>query len=124
MATTMATTFVAPLVTGSSVASASGLYSNSATDTPGIDPDTYSCSQPGYIDFEGLANGYDLSAGAFGGVQFTTTGGYTWAVGTWSSGLYNGKYPSGAYTSQGNAWAWLGTGEGAGKITFLNGPVD
>ena len=63
-------------------------------------------------------------SGAVGGVQFTTTGGYTWVVGTWSSGLYNGKYPNGDYTSQGNGWAWLGTSEGAGQITFLNGPVD
>jgi len=94
-----------------------------ATDTPGIDPDAYACGEPGYIDFEGLPDGYDLSASAVGGVQFTTTGGYTWLVGNFATGAYNGKYPNGAYGSQGTNWAWLGPDEGAGRIDFLTGPA-
>ncbi len=93
------------------------------TDTPGIDPDTYSCSQPGYIDFENLPDGTDLSANSIDGVQFTTTNGYTWLVGDFATGNYNGKYPAGDYTSQGTHWAWLGPDEGAGRIDFVGGPV-
>jgi RHS repeat-associated protein len=96
---------------------------NTATDTPGIDPDAYTCDEPGYINFEGLPDGYDLSASAVGGVQFTTTGGYTWRVGDFSTGSYNGKYPNGAYTSEGSNWAWLGENQGAGRIDFVNGPA-
>jgi RHS repeat-associated protein len=95
----------------------------SAIDTPGVDPEAYTCDQPGYIDFEGLPNHYDLSAGAIGGVEFTTTDGYTWEVGDFSSGEYNGKYPEGAYTSKGTNWAWLGVEAGEGRMTFANGPA-
>jgi len=96
---------------------------DSATDTPGIEPESYTCNQPGYIDFEGLPDHYDLSASAIGGVQFTTTNGYTWEVGDFASREYDGKYPEGDYTSQGTNWAWLGPEEGAGRIDFVNGPA-
>ncbi len=108
------------VVTATTGATADG---GSATDTPGIDPETYTCNQSGYIDFEGLPNHYDLSANAIGGVEFTTTNGYTWEVGDFDSGEYNGKYPDGDYTSQGSNWAWLGVEEGAGRMTFVNGPT-
>ncbi len=103
------------------MASADPPSGNTATDTSGINPDTYGCSQPTNIDFENLPDGTNLSAGSIGGIQFTTTGGYTWLVGDFSTGLYNGKYPSGAYTSQGTHWAWLGETEGAGRIDFIGG---
>src|SRR3954468_799552 len=63
------------------------------TDTAGVDPDSYSCSQPGYIDFENYADGFNLSENAINGIQFTTTNGYTWLVGDFATGSYNGKYP-------------------------------
>ncbi|HEX8093477.1 GDSL-type esterase/lipase family protein [Jatrophihabitans sp.] len=85
------------------------------------DPDQYSCSQRGYIDFEQFPDGTNLSSTTFTGVQFTTTGGYTWQVGDFATGAYNGKYPNGAYTSQGTHWAWLGTAQGAGRIDLIEG---
>ncbi len=94
-----------------------------ATDTSGIDPDSYSCNQPDYIDFENYPDGYNLSAATIQGIQFTTTNGYTWLVGDFATGMYNGKYPSGGYTSQGTHWAWLGPDESAGRIDFLDGPA-
>lgn len=96
---------------------------DSATDTMGVDPDASTCDESGYINFEGLPNHYDLSASAIGGVEFTTTNGYTWEVGDFESGEYNGKFPEGDYTSQGSNWAWLGEEEGAGRMTFVNGPA-
>ncbi len=87
------------------------------------DPDAYSCNQSGFIGFEEFADGTNLSENSIGGVQFTTTGGYTWRVGDFATGQYNGKYPNGAYTSQGTHWAWLGTSQGAGRIDFVNGPA-
>lgn len=76
---------------------------------------------PGFIDFEGLSEGEVLGE-VIPGVKFTTTDGQDWLVGTWSSNEYNGKYPSGGvYTSQGDAWAWLGAAQGAGIIRFTKG---
>jgi hypothetical protein len=89
------------------------------TDIP--NPDSYTCGLSGSIDFERYTDGTPLSNGAINGVQFTTTGGYTWVVGDWTTGNYNGKYPTGAYTSQGERWAWLGTQQGAGRIDFASG---
>src|SRR5437773_12366290 len=62
---------------------------------------------PGFVDLEGLPEGQVLGE-VIPGVKFTTTAGQDWLVGRWSSHNYNGKYPSGDYTSQGDAWAWLG----------------
>jgi hypothetical protein len=87
-----------------------------------VDPDTYTCPYPGYVDFERFADKTDLSAEAFPGIEFTTTGGFTWRVGDWDTGQYNGKYPgNGRYTSQGTHWAWLGTEQGAGRIDLTLG---
>lgn len=87
------------------------------------DPDAYSCSQSGYVDFEEFDNGVNLSSGTIAGMQFTTTNGYSWLVGDFATGNYNGKYPNGGYTSQGTHWAWLGITQGAGKIDFPEGPA-
>jgi lysophospholipase L1-like esterase len=94
---------------------------NSATDVP--DPDGYICNQPGYVNFEELADATDLSADTIQGVKFTTTNGFTWKVGDFSTGSYNGRYPNGAYMSQGTHWAWLGQTQGAGRIDFTEGPA-
>jgi hypothetical protein len=75
------------------------------------------------VDFEAFPNGTNLSSGTIAGVQFTTTSGYTWLVGDFDTGLYNGKYPSGAYTSDGTHWAWLGVSQGSGRIDFPRGPA-
>lgn len=94
---------------------------NSVTVIP--NPDAYVCSESGYIGFEDLADGTNLSSGAIGGVQFTTTAGFSWLVGDFAAGGYNGKYPNGGYTSHGTHWAWLGVNQGAGRIDFVNGPA-
>lgn len=86
-------------------------------------PDAYTCSLPGYIGFEDLADQTNLSSGAIGGVQFTTTAGFSWLVGDFATNLYNGKYPNGSYTSHGTHWAWLGVNQGSGRIDFVNGPA-
>jgi len=76
---------------------------------------------PGFIDFEGMAEGQVLGE-VIPGVKFITTEGEDWRVGRWSSGNWNGKYPTnGQYTSQGDCWGWLGTSQGAGKIVFTQG---
>jgi hypothetical protein len=92
-----------------------------ATVSAGIDPDTYACNRSGYIDFENFSDATNLSALTFPGVQFSTTNGYTWLVGDFATGSYNGKYPNGSYTSQGSRWAWLGESAGAGRIDFVRG---
>ena len=92
-----------------------------ANDIP--DPDAYSCLQPGYVDFEDFPDQTNLSSGTIAGMQFTTTNGYSWLVGDFDSGSYNGKYPYGSYMSQGTHWAWLGVIQGAGRIDFPKGPA-
>jgi hypothetical protein len=97
-----------------------GALSTAATTT---DPDSYVCQERGYVDFESFADKADLSATTIPGVHFTTTDGYTWLVGDFVSGAYNGKYPTGSYTSQGSHWAWLGENEGRGRIDLTDGPA-
>lgn len=87
------------------------------------DPDAYTCSRPAFISFESLPDDTNLSAGAIAGVQFTTTDGFTWRVGDFATGQYNGKYPGGEYTSHGTHWAWLGPEHGVGRIDFVSGPA-
>src|SRR4051794_30250217 len=82
----------------------------------GVPPDTYACDQSNFLDFEEFADGANLSATTFPGVHFTTTNATDWVVGDFASGSYNGKYPSGSYTSRGTHWAWLGTSQGRGRI--------
>ncbi|WP_199921516.1 PKD domain-containing protein [Intrasporangium calvum] len=110
----LAATSAVAVPTAASAASSVTVISN---------PDAYVCSETGYIGFEDLTDLTNLSAGAIGGVQFTTTAGYSWLVGDFATGGYNGKYPSGQYTSHGTHWAWLGVDQGAGRIDFVNGPA-
>lgn len=85
------------------------------------DPDAYVCNQPGFIGFEAIPDQTNLSASPIQGVQFTTTGGFTWLSGDFATGGYNGRYPTGNYMSQGMRWAWLGPDQGEGRIDFVNG---
>jgi hypothetical protein len=88
---------------------------------PGPNEETWKfCGSFGQILFEGLSDGAVLGE-IIPGVRFTTTAGQDWLVGRWSAAKYNGKYPSGAYTSEGDAWAWLGPSQGEGVITFTQG---
>lgn len=88
---------------------------------PGQNESTWKfCGSSGQILFEGLPQASVLGE-IIPGVKFTTTAGQDWLIGRWSSGQYNGKYPNGAYTSEGDAWAWLGPSQGAGVITFTQG---
>jgi len=93
---------------------------NSVTDVS--DPSTYSCVQPGFLTFEDLMDGTGLASGTITGVEFTTPM-FTWLVGDFDTGLYNGKYPSGGYTSQGTHWTWIGPDQGSGDIRFVYGPA-
>ena len=86
-------------------------------------PDAYACSKSGSVNFEAFPDGTDLSSGTLSGVHFTTTGGFTWQVGDFQTGSYDGKYPPGDYTSDGTHWAWLGETQGAGRIDFFQGPA-
>ncbi len=52
------------------------------------------------------------------GMTFTTTQGYDWIFSDWRTGQYNGPFPNGAYTSNGNFFAWLGENQGSGRIDF------
>jgi hypothetical protein len=96
---------------------------NAATSISTVDPDAYTCEESTFIDFENFPDGTDLTPEVIQGVQFTTTDGLPWLVGDFSTGLYNGKYPSGAYTSRGTHWAWLGVNQGRGRIDFTRGPA-
>ena len=95
-------------------------HGNTATATDIANPDGYSCSETGFVEFESLPDGTTLP-GTIDGLDFVTTGGHTWLVGDFASGNYNGKYPNGAYTSEGTHWAWLGTDQGSGRIDMSNG---
>lgn len=96
------------------------IAANSATVI--ANPDAYVCNQPGFIGFESIADGTNLSESPIQGVQFTTTDGFTWLVGDFATGTYNGKYPvGGVFMSQGMRWAWLGPDQGAGRIDFVDG---
>lgn len=96
-------------------------YENSATVMDISNPDSYSCSQPGYVDFEGFPELTDLTSGTVAGMRFITTGGQPWRVGDFATGNYNGKYPGGSFTSHDTHWVWLGTTQGSGRINFEKG---
>jgi len=96
---------------------------NTATVTDIPNPDTYSCSKPGFLDFEGLPDQTNLSALSISGIRFTTTNGYTWIVSDSSTGKYNGKYPNGEYMLKGTHSIWLGKAQGAGRIDLTGGPT-
>lgn len=121
---TLAAMVAAVAMAAASVIALPAVASAANSVTVITNPDAYTCSQPGYIGFEDLPDGTNLSSGAISGVQFTTTAGFSWLVGDFATGAYNGKYPTGgAYTSHGTHWAWLGVDQGAGRIDFVNGPA-
>lgn len=74
----------------------------------------------GFIDFEGGTDGAVI-ASTIPGLEFTTTGGYDWVYGDWTTGSYNGPYPSGDYYSNGDFFAWLGPVQDSGRIDFTLG---
>ncbi|HZU87226.1 MAG TPA: alpha/beta fold hydrolase [Anaerolineaceae bacterium] len=44
-----------------------------------------------------------------------------WTYGDWRSARYNGKYPAGDFTGNGNVFAWLGQSQIEGRIDFVEG---
>lgn len=74
----------------------------------------------GFISFEEGRDRTPIRA-SISGLAFTNTAGYDWVYGDWRSGNYNGRYPNGAYTSNGDFFAWLGPSQGYGQITFTQG---
>jgi len=95
--------------------------------TPRLDPESGRATCPaGFAleDFESGTDGYRQGGGpiesTIEGVEFVATDGNDWLTGDWAAG-YNGKYPSGAYTSGGQKWAWLGTNQSSGIIDFTEG---
>ncbi|MDP3042992.1 MAG: hypothetical protein Q8N21_01180, partial [bacterium] len=90
--------------------------------TTGLDPESGAAACPagyGLENFESGTNGSPIMS-TIPGVKFTATGGHAWLTGDWGAG-YNGKYPSGAYTSGGRKWAWLGASQSSGIIDFTAG---
>lgn len=77
----------------------------------------------GFIDFEDGTDSVPIRS-SIPGLEFTNTAGYDWIYGDWRTGEYNGPYPYGPdplaeqYWSEGNFFAWLGTDQGAGVISF------
>src|SRR5438094_3934524 len=61
--------------------------SNTTSVTDISNPDTYTCSQAGFIGFETLADGTNLP-GTIAGLSFITTGGHPWLVGDFTTGNY------------------------------------
>jgi len=92
----------------------------------GLDPDALPLipigapSNCGYENFENGVDGQEIIS-TIPGVKFTTTGGYNWVYADVRTGNYNGKYPNGAYTNEGNICAWLGPAQNSGKIDFTEG---
>ncbi len=72
------------------------------------------------MDFE---NGIDrqVVSTTVPGLSFTTSGGVDWLIGDFSTGNYNGKYPNGGFTSDGDKWAWMGESQPNGRIDFIYG---
>ena len=74
----------------------------------------------GFITFEDGVNGASIES-SISGLEFTTTDGFPWIYADWRTGFYNGPYPDGSYTSNGNFFAWLGPSQGDGRIDFTQG---
>jgi PKD repeat protein len=104
-----------------------GAVTTNAEVITGLDPESGAATCPagyGLEDFESGTDGYRWGglpiASTIPGVSFVTTQGQDWWTGDWAAG-YNGKYPSGAYTSGDQKWAWLGVSQGSGIINFTEG---
>jgi len=109
------------MLSAASVAAATGGVDYQVT--PGVDEENWKAFPAGmaFLDFEDMSEG-DILGEEIPGVAFTTTMALDWRVGAWSSGYWNGKYPGGgAYTSEGDKWAWLGVSGDQGIITFTKG---
>ncbi len=71
----------------------------------------------GVVDFEDGADGQTITS-AIPGLEFTATGQEQWVYGDFSTGNYNGPYPTGAYFANGDFFAWMGPSQATGTITF------
>jgi hypothetical protein len=96
----------------------------SGTVTAITDPDSYACSQPTFIDFEGYDDGSNLSeTGTIDGVHFAASGQDHWVVADLAQG--SGKYPDSPFMAQGMklAYPWRSIVSGArqGRIDFVYG---
>jgi pimeloyl-ACP methyl ester carboxylesterase len=80
-------------------------------------PMTEIAEAAGFVGFEDGSDNQPIRS-TIPGLEFTTTAGYDWIYGDWRSGDYNGRYPDGLYTSNGNFFAWLGPNQGSGRIDF------
>jgi hypothetical protein len=102
------------------------LTTTNALVIPGLDPDapplipSGAPANCGYEDFENGVDGQQIIS-SLSGLTFTTTNGYMWIYGDVRTGSYNLKYPNGAYTCQGNIFAWLGPQQSSGRIDFTKG---
>jgi len=121
----LATTFVVALMlllmlSTAPVAAASGGVDHGVP--PGTDEENWK-SYPAGMAFLGLEDKSDgdVLGEEIPGVAFTTTMGLDWLVAAYSSGNYNGKYPDGAYTGEGDKVTWLGVLGDSGIITFTKG---
>jgi len=102
------------------------LITTNASVVPGLYPDALPLipsDAPADCGYEDLENGIDGQQiiSSLSGLTFTTTSGYLWIYGDVRTGKYNLKYPSGAYTCQGNIFAWLGPEQSSGRIDFTKG---
>lgn len=68
------------------------------------------------ISFESGGDGASIGTN-ISGLNFSPA----WSYGDWRSARYNGKYPDGDYTGNGNVFAWLGQGQSEGRIDFVDG---
>jgi hypothetical protein len=74
-----------------------------------------------FIDFETGIDGIEIES-TIPALQFTTTSGLDWVYGDIRTGVYNVRpYNEGAYETNGNFFAWLGTTGDIGRIDFLGG---
>jgi hypothetical protein len=102
------------------------LATTNALVIPGLYPDapplipSGAPANCGYENFENGVDGQQIIS-SLSGLKFITTNGYMWMYGDARTGAYNLKYPNGAYTCQGNIFAWLGPQQSSGIIDFTEG---
>lgn len=76
-----------------------------------------SIAMAGFEGFEGGTDGAPILS-TIDGLEFTASGPNQWLYGDWTTGNYNGPYPNGAYYSEGDFFAWMGSSQDIGTITF------
>lgn len=90
------------------------------TVTDIANPDTYTCTQPGFVGFEDIPAATTLTHRYIPGIDFTTSGSFTWHVGDFAAGADEGtKFPAGTLTSEQTHWAT--TDVTSGRIDLLGG---